>query len=383
MENVYLDNASTTRPYDSVVDKMADIALVNYANPSSLHLLGQKAESVVTDARKVVADALGCRTDEIYFTSGGTESDNIAISGYAYGARRRGMHIITTKIEHPAVIKTTKRLSDEGFSIDYAKVDKDGVVDLEHFKSLIRSDTILASIMFVNNEVGSIQPILKIKSILKERAPKAVLHTDAVQAFGKMEVIPSEIGADMVSVSAHKIHGPKGIGALYVKKGLKINPILSGGGQEKNIRSGTENVPAIAGFAEAVKISIKNIKENGEKIRGLKEKLKDLITKNITDIYFNASSGLGYILSVSFEGAKSEVLLHALESKGIFVSTGSACSSRHPSPSETLTAMGIDKKLIDSTIRFSFSEFNTEEEIVYCANVLVREVEKIRRYTGR
>lgn len=380
MENnmeVYLDNSATTKPYKEVIDEISYIMENCYANPSSLHRLGKTAEDKLEEARENIAKTLMCKPQEIIFTSGGTESDNLAIIGYAMANKRNGKHIITQKTEHMAVIEAFKYLESEGFEVTYADVDSNGCVDVDELISLVGDDTILISIMHVNNETGAIMQIEKIASCLKDK--KCVLHVDAVQSYGKLPINVRDFGADMISISSHKIHGPNGVGALYIKNGIRLNPLMLGGKQESTMRSGTENLAGICGFAKAAEIKFKNLESSEDKILSLKKKLCDGLVKNIDNVVVNSPKNSLYaILNVAFPGLKSEVLLHILESNGIYVSTGSACNSKK-NLNYVLKAMDIKENVIDASVRFSLSEFNTEEEIDYCIKVLEKEVPVLRK----
>ncbi len=383
---VYLDNSATTKPYPEVIESMVEMLKDNYGNPSSLHTKGIQAEKAVKSARDIIARTLDVKSNEIYFTSGGTESNNIAVRGCAMAYKKRGNHLITSVIEHPSVLNTFKNLEEDGFRVSYINVDSDGVIDIEQLKKEICDDTILISVMHVNNEVGSIAPISVIRNILDSKQSKAVFHVDAVQSFGKILFSPAQLGIDLLSISAHKLHGPKGVGAIYIKKGVRINPIVFGGSQELNVRSGTENVPGIVGFGKAVDITFQTIEDQLSKIDMLREKLRKEIENNIDDVVINGlveGKNAPHILNVSFKGLKSEVLLHALEAKGIYISSGSACSSNKPAPSHVLTAMGVDKQCIEGAIRFSFSTLNTEDEINYCIKELSSIVNQLRRFIRR
>ncbi len=380
MLEIYLDNSATTKPYREVNQMYLDMSEICYGNPSSLHSFGMRAEKEVKNARATLAQILGVQDKEIYFTSGGTESNNLAILGYARTNKRRGMHIITTSVEHPAVSEAVKQLENEGFSVDYLGVDENGRIRLEEFEQKLREDTVLVAVMYVNNEVGAIMPIEKLKPLMKKKSPHAALFVDAVQAFGKLPIKPEKLGVDMLSISGHKIHGPKGVGALYIKDKTLIRPIVYGGHQQNNLRSGTENTPAIAGLAVAAQLAFKDVKKQA-KIRALRDMLKAGVLTQIDNVVINSDDAcLENILNISFLGVRSEILLHALESKDIYVSAGSACASNAPKPSPTLTAMGKSAKEIDSALRFSFSEFNTAMEIQEVIKVLVKEVAEIRKY---
>lgn len=368
---IYLDNASTTKPTKPVIDAVIN-AIDNFGNPSSMHRLGIDSEKIITEAKTEVSKVLGVDSKNIYFTSGGTEANNTAILGYAFANRKRGNHLVTTKIEHPSVLEAFKTLEKEGFSVTYLNVDEKGVVSLEELEEAVNENTLLVSIMAVNNETGAIQPVDKVKEIIRKKSKLCVFHSDCVQAFCKTDIFPKKWGIDMVSVSGHKIHALKGVGALYVAEGIHINPWIIGGGQQKNMRSGTENVPGIASFSAAIK-SYKRI--SGD----ILENFKNELINSIDNIKINSvSDNTGYILNVSFLGIKAEILLHALEAKGIFVSTGSACSTNKPMPSHVLSAMGCTADEIRGAVRFSFSsdEFDTD----YVIETLKNEVATIRKY---
>ena len=374
----YLDNSSTTRPYDSVTDKMAEIMKSQYGNPSSLHRLGIAAEKTVKTAQEQIASTLKVSPSEIYFTSGGTESDNLAIMGVCQAAR--GRHIISTPLEHPAVMNTLAFLGKHGWKIDFIPVGHDGVVNLPAFEDLIRSDTVLVTAMLVNNEIGSVQPIAKMAAVLKRKNPKAYFHVDAVQGYCKVPCDAKVLGADMISISGHKIHGPKGIGVLYIKKGVKISPIIFGGGQQNDLRPGTENVPGIAGIGLAAKTCFDNMPDSVPRMEQLRKQLESDILKNIPNVKINTPEDCApHILNVSFGGVRSEVVLHSLENEGIYVSSGSACSSHKKEPSYVLTAIGTDRKMIDGSIRFSLSEFTTREDIDATVDALIRIIPALRR----
>ncbi len=381
--NVYLDNSSTTRAYKASAELVADVMYNSYGNPSSLHRKGIEAEKVIKTARDQVANTLKATPGEIYFTSGGTESDNLAILGVCRASR--GKHVLSTNIEHPAVLNTLQHLEKRGYNVELIPVSKKGVVDLEKLSRMIRKDTALVSCMYVNNEIGTIQPVEKIGKIIKTENPYTAFHIDAVQAYGKMPISANQTGADLISLSSHKIHGPKGVGALYVKNRTRLSPIIFGGGQQDNVRPGTENVPGIAGFGLAAQISHENLLEKAERMTYLRNKLRDGILSQLDDVVVNTPTegAAPHILNISFGYVKSEVLLHSLEAEGIYVSSGSACSSHKKGPSYVLTAIGTDKKMIDGSIRFSLSEFTTEEEIDYTVAKVVEHVGKIRKLLKR
>ncbi len=372
---IYLDNSATTKPYKEVVEKMIFALENDYANPSSLHKKGLEVEKNIKKIREDIARTLGVKEKEIYFTSGGTESNNSIIRGVL---DKRKNHIITTKIEHPSVLDTIKTLEKEAIEVTYLDVDSEGKIDIDSLKSSIKENTILVSIMHVNNEVGSIQPISEIGKYLKTLKEKVYFHVDAVQSFGKINFKLSKYNIDFMSVSGHKIHGPKGIGFMYIKENSKVKPLFTGGGQEFGFRSGTENIPGIYGLGEAVRITNKNLDKNIQKINTLKNLLKSEILNNIENVKINSpEDGVCHILNVSFLGVKGEVLLHYLEQKDIYVSTGSACSSKKKG-SHVLNAMNLSKDEIEGAIRFSLSCFNTEEEILETIKILKNSVEDLR-----
>jgi len=383
----YLDNSATTRCLDSVAELMRKIMCEDYGNPSSMHNKGMQAEEYLRYAKDVIARNLKVSPKEIFFTSGGTESDNLALRGAAYANCRRGRHLITTAIEHPAILQTMQYLEEQDFEVTYLPVDENGRIRLEDLARAIRPDTILVSIMHTNNEIGSLQPIAEAGELIKRMNPGTLLHVDAVQGYGKFRIYPKRMHIDMLSVSAHKIHGPKGVGFLYVGDKVKIRPIVFGGGQQRGLRSGTENVPGIAGMAKAVEEIYRNLDADNERMYALRQMLTGGMRK-LDGVQVNGLSGresAPHVVSVSFAGVRSEVLLHALEERGIYVSAGSACASNHPDTdgSATLRAIGLKKELLSSTIRFSFSVFTTEEEIQYTLQALYEIVPMLRRFTRR
>lgn len=378
----YFDNSATTKPYDSVMDIVVKVMSEDYGNPSSLHMGGVRAENYIKSAKQDIAGILKCQEKEILFTSGGTESNNMAVIGTAMANKRKGNHIITTAIEHSSVEAPVKFLEGRGFRVTRLAVDENGIISLDELENAICDDTILVSIMYINNEIGSVQPIQAIGDIISSKNRDILFHVDAVQAFGKLRIYPKRQHIDMLSVSAHKLHGPKGVGFLYIRDKSKVNPIIYGGGQQKGMRSGTENVPGIAGMAKAC---IQTYDGFDDKIKMLTE-LKDYFIDNISKldgIRINSkkgNEGAPHIASVSFEGIRSEVLLHALEDKGIYVSAGSACSSNKASVSNTLKSIGLPAKYMDSTLRFSFSSFNTKEEIDYAVGEIKDMLGMLRLY---
>ena len=381
--DIYLDNSATTKPYEEVIQKMVYALSTDYANPSSLHKKGIEVEKNIKAIRQDIARTIGAKDKEIYFTSGGTESNNTIIRGVANLYKKRKNHIISTEIEHPSVLATLKDLENEGFEVTYLKVNKEGIVDIEEFKSSIKETTSLVTIMHVNNEIGSIQPILEIGKYLKTLKEKIYLHVDAVQSYGKINFRPSKYNIDFMSVSGHKIHGPKGIGFMYIKENNRLKPLLTGGGQEVDLRSGTENVPGIYGMGEAIRIVNSNLNEKIEKMTNLKNMLKEGLIDNVEDIKINSTDeGVCHILNISFKDIKGEVLLHYLEQKGVYVSTGSACSSKKKG-SHVLNAIGLSKDEIEGAIRFSLSDMNTEEDILEAIKIVKDSVSDLRMIIRR
>lgn len=381
----YLDNSATTACFEEVAQLMHKIMCEDYGNPSSMHHKGVEAEKYLRDAKETLAKILKVNEKEILFTSGGTESDNIALIGTAMANHRRGRHLITTRIEHPAVLQPMAYLENQGFRVTYLPVDHEGRISLKDLERAIRPDTILVSIMHTNNEIGSIQPIAEAGELIKRMNSQTLFHVDAVQGFGKFRIYPARMHVDMLSVSGHKIHGPKGVGFLYIRDGSKVNPIIYGGGQQKGMRSGTENVPGIAGLAKAAELVYKNLDEDMDRMYGLREMLIQGVG-SIEGVRVNGCpdrEGAAHIVSLSVRGVRSEVLLHALEEKEIYVSAGSACASNKPQTSATLKAIGVERDLLDSTIRFSISVFTTEEEIQYTIQALGELIPSLRRYARR
>ena len=380
---VYLDNSATTACFEEAAQLMHRILCVDYGNPSSLHHKGVEAEAYLRYANETFSKILKVNEKEIFFTSGGTESDNIALIGAAMANHRTGRHLITTGIEHPAVLQPMSYLEKQGFEVTYLSVDRQGKISLEELEQAVREDTIVVSIMHTNNEIGSIQPIAEAGALIKRRNPKTLFHVDAVQGFGKARIYPARMHIDMLSASAHKIHGPKGIGLLYLREGAKVSPVMYGGGQQRGLRSGTENLPGIAGFAKAAEMVYQDLEQDIDRMYALREELTNGV-KTIPDVVINGCpgrEGAPHVVSVSFRGVRSEVLLHALEERGIYVSAGSACAAHKPQPSATLRAIGVEKELLESTIRFSLSGFTTEEEIAYTCQTLEELVPNLRRYT--
>lgn len=381
----YLDNAATTKVFPQVREKMVQVMEEDFGNPSSKHTKGMEAERYITRAGEQIAASLKCQPKEIVFTSGGTESNNMALIGAALANKRAGKHIITTRIEHASVHEPVGFLEQLGYETTYLPVDKNGHVELQVLQEALREDTLLVSIMMVNNEMGAVEDIQALSQAVKKKNPRTLFHVDAIQAYGKYKIVPKKLGIDMLSASGHKIHGPKGSGFLYVKEGTKLSPVLFGGGQQRGMRSGTENVPAIAGLGEAVHLMYQDHAEKIEKLYELKqhlvEKLKPLegvIVNGMENIPLRETAP--HIVSVSFSGIRSEVMLHALAQKGVFVSSGSACSSNHPELSGTLKAIGVPDDLLDSTLRFSFSTMTTREEIDYAVEAVKEALPQLRRF---
>ena len=380
---IYLDNSATTKPYQEVVDKMVLALTTQYGNPLSIYKKGIEVEREIKEIRRNIARSLGAKETEIYFTSGGTECNNTIIRSVAKLNKKTKNHIISTVIEHPSVLNTLKDLEADGFEVTYLPVGKDGKISLEDLKNAIKKETILVSVMHVNNEIGTIQPIEEIGKYLKSLDEKVYFHVDGVQSYAKIKFRPSRYNIDFMSVSGHKLHGPKGIGFMYVKENNRIKPLLTGGGQEIGIRSGTENVPGIYGIGEAVRILNQDLEGTIDKVRGLRDLLKEEILANIDNVKINSpEDGVCHVLNVSFRGVRGEVLLHYLEQKEIYVSTGSACSSKKKG-SHVLNAIGLTPDEIEGAIRFSLSDLNTKEEIMKTVEVLKESVSDLRMIIGR
>ncbi len=378
----YFDNSATTRCSDAAVALMQQVLLEDYGNPSSLHMKGVVAEKYIKTATEQIARILKVAEKEIIFTSGGTESNNLALIGVALANQRTGKHIITTSIEHASVYNPLIFLEEQGFEVTYLPVDAQGRISMEALAEAVREDTILVSMMHVNNEIGTIEPIEEAAKLIHEKNPKTLIHVDAIQSFGKLRIYPKRMGIDLLSVSGHKIHGPKGVGFLYVKDKTKIKPIIHGGGQQKNMRSGTENVAGIAGLGAAAEELYQNFDEKIERLYELRDYLVAGM-QALEGTTVNGADGRNaapHIVSVSFAGIRAEVLLHALEERGIYVSTGSACSSNHPAISGTLKAIGVKPELLDSTVRFSLSVESTREEADYVLEQLAELLPMLRRF---
>ena len=378
----YFDNSATTRCYPEVAEIVVK-TMTEDLEPSAMHLKGVEAEKYVREAAQTLAKILKVNEKEIIFTSGGTESNNLALFGGADANKRSGNHIITTSVEHAAVGQPAERLEQMGYEVTIVPVDHRGVVQLEALEKALRPDTILVSTMYVNNEVGAVMPVEEIAKLVHEKSPKALYHVDAIQAFGKYRIYPKKAGIDMLSVSSHKIHGPKGVGFLYINEKARIQPQILGGGQQAGMRSGTDNVPGIAGLGVAAKMVYTDFDEKIEHMYQLKERLAEGFLK-LPDVRLNGMEireGAPQILSASFLGVRSEVLLHTLEEKGIYVSAGSACSSHKRKAAGTLSAMGMEAAQRESTLRFSFSEENTFEEVDYALEVIGQVLPMLRRYS--
>ncbi|MBR7089217.1 MAG: cysteine desulfurase [Lachnospiraceae bacterium] len=391
MKEIYLDNSATTKAFPEVIDLIAKVMGEDYGNPSSMHHMGVVAENRLKESTKILSSVLGCTEKNIYYTSGGTESDNIAILGAAGALERRGKHIITTKVEHPAVLNTMKHLEDEGFEVTYLGTDAGGRISLDELEAALTPGTILVSIMHTNNEIGSVQPVAEAGKLIKEKCPECLFHVDAVQGFGKARINPGRMKIDLLSASSHKIHGPKGCGLLYIGDGVRIVSPVYGGGQQKGIRSGTENVPGISGMAYAAKLLYEKLDTDVAFLYELKKHFIENALK-IDGVSINGLTAEGpegvegtapHIISVSVRDVRAEVLLHSLEDKGIYVSAGSACSTHKRTPSATLTSIGLDKGLLESTIRISMSVLTTREEIDETLKALSEIVPMLRRFTRK
>ncbi|ADQ06910.1 aminotransferase class V [Caldicellulosiruptor hydrothermalis 108] len=381
--NVYFDNAATTKPFDEVIEQLSKFLLDTYGNPSSLHRLGVEAERIVKEAKEIIAKKLGSSSDEIYFTSGGTEANNLALIGCAFAHQKRGKRIVSTPVEHPSVISTLEYLERNGFEIQYVPVDAEGNLDFEQFEKLVDQNTILVSVMLVNNETGHIFDVKKLSEIAKKKNPNVIVHTDAVQAFMKEKTNVKELNVDLMSISGHKIHALKGIGALYIRKGINIQPIIFGGQQQKGIRPGTENMPGIFSFAKAIEVYEKLKASEPDKLRNIKRRFIEGLSA-FNDVVINSplEKTSDAILNVSFLGIKSEIFLHTLESYGIFASSGSACSSKGRTYNKVLHCMGKRMEIAESSIRFSFSYLNQIEEVDYvleCIEKSLRFLRKIKK----
>lgn len=383
--DVYFDNSASTKVSEKAIEIMLKTMRDDYANTSGKHIKGVEAESYVKDAADIIAKTLKVKKGEIIFTSGGTESNNMALIGGAMSRKRYGKHIIISGIEHPAVYRPAEFLTEQGFELSVLPVNSEGQVDLELLKSTIRDDTVLVSVMYVNNEIGAIEPVEEISKIIKAKNKDILFHVDAIQAYTKLRINPKSQGIDMLSASGHKFHGPKGVGFLYIDSNVKINPIIFGGGHQRGMRSGTLNTTGIAGMGVAAKEAYDNFDERINKISDLKYYLMDELEKTEGAI-LNTGRGENFapqVISVSFEDIRAEVLLHALEDRGIYVSSGSACSSNHPGISGTLKAIGVRENLLDATIRISLSELNNKEEADYFIKNLKELLPLLRKFVRK
>ena len=381
----YLDNSATTCVYQETADLVCDLMVNHYGNPSAMHQKGVEAEQYIRTAQETLAKILKVKEKEIFFTSGGTESDNWALVGTAMANKRTGNHIITSAIEHPAVSAPLAFLEEQGFRITRLPVNKEGLVDVNELEEAITPETILVSIMYVNNEIGAVEPIGEIGRRIKAKNPKTYFHVDAIQAFGKYRIYPKRMGIDMLSVSGHKIHGPKGSGFLYIDEKVKIRPLILGGGQQNGMRSGTDNVPGIAGLAKSAEIVYKHFDEQTAQMCACKHRLIEGL-RELDDVVIHGmpeEEGAPQIVNASFLNVRSEVLLHTLEDRQIYVSAGSACSSHKRAGSPTLTAIGASKAEMESAVRFSFSEFTTLEQIEYTLDTLRKVLPMLRRFTRK
>ena len=393
MTEIYLDNAATTRVFDEVTDLVAACMREDYGNPSSMHMKGVTAERYLREARETLARLLKVNEKELIFTSGGTESNNMALIGGVLANPRLGKHIISTRIEHPSVYMPIMHLEQLGYEVTWLPVGRTGLVDLDALAAAVRPDTVLVSVMCVNNEIGTIQPIEDVVRIVREKNSNTLIHMDAIQAFAKLPLYPERLGIDLMSASGHKFHGPKGTGFLWIRDKVKVQPLILGGGQQKAMRSGTDNVPGTAGMARAAMLEMKDLES---KCDALYEK-RDAFVRGLLDlpgVRINGGISRGslkmpeditacaapHVVSASFEDIRAEVLLHALEERGIYVSSGSACASNHPQISGTLKAIGVEKRFLDATIRFSFSFDTTEEELKTCLEALAQLLPVLRRY---
>ncbi len=373
---MYLDNSATTQVSEEVLNEMKPYFRKEFGNPSTLYSIGRSSKNALDQSRQKVADAINANPDEIIFTSGGSESDNLAIKGLAFKLRKKGNHIITSNIEHPAVKNTLKFLENLDYNVSYLPVDENGIIKIEDLKNAITDDTILITIMHANNEIGTIQPIEEIGKIAREN--NIIFHTDAVQSFGKIDVDVEKLNVDLLSLSSHKINGPKGVGALYIKKGIRLEPLIHGGGQEKGIRSGTENVPGIVGFAKACEIVSKNLDKNYKKLSSIRDELIDKVLSTIPESYLNGDRNrrLPNVVNFRFKAIEGESLILLLDAKGYQASTGSACSSNTLEASPVLTALGLDPVDVHGSLRISLSpeseEFNIDEFVEIISDVVSR-----------
>ncbi|MGQ9609944.1 MAG: cysteine desulfurase NifS [bacterium] len=379
MKRIYMDHSATTPVHPAVLEAMLPYFTKNFGNASSVHSFGRDAKNAIEEAREKIADFVGAQPNEIIFTSGGTESDNFAIEGVAFENSKKGNHIITSVIEHHAVLNTCKHLESHGFQVSYVSVDEHGIVDLDHLKSLIRDETILITIMHANNEIGTIEPISEISAIAKENG--IIFHTDAVQSVGKVPVNVNDLGVDLMTMSAHKIYGPKGIGALYIRKGTKIEPLIRGGHHERNRRAGTENVPGIVGFGKAVEVASADMEQESKRMWELTERLKEGLFEKIEYVYENShpTKRVPNIINLSFDYVEGESIILNLDIKGVAASTGSACTSGSLEPSHVLTALGLCASTAQGAVRFSLGRDNTIEDVDYIIDIMPEIINKLRQ----
>lgn len=379
---IYLDNGATTRVLPQVRDEMVKVLMEDYGNPSAMHTKGVQAEKYLKQTRKIMARSLKVEENEVYFTSGGTEGNNIAIIGTALANQRAGKHLITTKVEHASVSEVFYYLESLGFEVTYLPVDSHGIVSPQKLEDAIREDTILVSVMCVNNEIGAIEPVKEMAELIKKKNKNTLFHVDAVQAYGKMHLYPKRWNIDLMTISGHKIHAPKGTGALFIRQKVKVKPLVYGGHQERGMRSGTENVPGIAGLGVAAAWIQDGLDERSQKIDEVKQYFVSSVVEQIENVK-NNSGQAPHIASISFRGVRSEVLLHALEERNIYVSAGAACSNNKKGTSNTLVAIGLTKEEKESTLRFTFSCFNTKEEVDEVVRVLKELVPMLRKFTRK
>jgi len=378
---IYFDNSATTAVYDEVVEEMVHIMKEAYGNPSSINKMGTEAELFIKEARKKIAKSMKCKPEEILFTSGGTEANNIAIMGYLDANRKSGNHIITSAIEHPSVLNTIKHLEKNGYEVTYLNVDKSGQIDLNELENSLQKNTVLVSIMYVNNEIGSIQPIEEIAKRIKQYNKKIVFHVDCIQGFGKIDCNVKRLGCDLASISSHKFHGPKGVGGLFIKKGTKVNPLFFGGGQENSLRVGTENVPGIVGMGKAAELTAMNVADHYDYLNSLRLRLVEILEESGLRIKLNTDldNSAPHILNVSFLGMKGEIVTHSFEGNELYVSTGSACSSKKRMHSHVLQAIDLDLEGLEGAIRFSFSKTNTLDEVENAGRIIVETVKDLNQ----
>ena len=382
---IYMDNAATTPVKPEVLDAMLPYFTEKFGNPSSIYSISSENKKAITDAREVIAKTINTTPENIYFTAGGSESDNWALKATADAYASKGKHIITTSIEHASVQAPLAYLKELGYEITELSVDHDGIISLEELRDAVREDTVLVSIMMVNNEIGAVEPVEEAAKVIKAKNPDTLFHVDAIQAYGKFRICPKKMGIDLLSVSGHKIHAPKGTGFLYIRDKVKVKPIIYGGGQQKGMRSGTENVPGVAALGEAAAEIYENFDAKVDHMYEIKQRFIDEVTQ-IPGVAVNGKTGRDsapQIVSVTIEDVRSEVMLHSLEEYGIYVSAGSACSSNKPAPSRTLQGIGLPKQKLESTIRISFCVNTTEEEVDYAVEKMKEIIPFRRKFTRK